>query len=215
MNTLINKSLLLNYKTNRKCDVCKEFIFLEDYIFEENVQVIRLDKKSYHKDCLAEIFESKRKYKGLNFDTFWNENIDKSTLVFWNIVAKNHLYKYVVEHYNITYITNAFYQKMEQIYNGKWKNVSKCVRPEHILDMFRQKQSWLDRGVEWKKLKGMEAYNYALAVILNQYDSYLSWMEKSRIEKQEIEANKSLGNEINYAVFNTKKRKENPIFEEE
>jgi hypothetical protein len=81
--------------------------------------------------------------------------------------------------------------------------------------MFRQKQSWLDRGVEWKKLKGMEAYNYALAVILNQYDSYLSWIEKSRIEKQEIESSKSLGNEINYAVFNTKKRKENPIFEEE
>jgi hypothetical protein len=75
---------------------------------------------------------------------------------------------------------------MEQIYNGKWKNVSKCVRPEHILDMFRQKQSWLDRGVEWKKLKGMEAYNYALAVILNQYDSYLSWMEKSRIENKNI-----------------------------
>lgn len=184
----MNKNLLLsNTYTTRICGKCKEKIVLENELFQDDVCIIYFKEKAYHKSCFEKIFQSKRKLVEKDFDTIWNENIMPSKEHFWNIVAKNHLYKYLMKEYNITLFTNSFFQKMEQIYNGNWKNVSKPVRPEHLLDMFIQKRSYLEKQLSWKKLTGIEALNYSLAIIVNKYEDYLNWMEKSKEELKELE----------------------------
>lgn len=210
----MNKNLLLNYVTTRKCAECKGVIILENYLFEPNIEIISLDNKSYHKSCFKEYFLKKRKYKDLDFDIFWSENIDKSNAHFWSIVTRNHLYKYLAEVFNVAMFPNSFYQKMEQVFTGKWKNVNREVLPEHLLDMYQRKRKTITDIVNRKKITGMSALNYSIPVIVDKYEDYLNWLAKCKEEKAEIQKEK-MENQIEYTRFTSLKKKEiKSIFEE-
>lgn len=210
----MNKNLLLKYITTRKCAECKEIIILENYLFEPDIEIMSLENKSYHKSCLKEFLSKKKKYKDLDFDVFWSENIDKSNAHFWSIVTRNHLYKYLAEFFNVTMFTSSFYQKMEQVFTGKWKDVNKEVLPEHLLDMYQRRKQTIINIMNRKKITGMNALNYSIPVVLNMYEDYLNWLAKCEQEKIEIQKEKS-EKQIEYARFTSQAKKEiKSIFEE-
>lgn len=72
---------------------------------------------------------------------------------------------------------------MDSVYKGEYKGLKKPVPPEHLLDMWEQKKSYLLKIYErnrthGKEIDGLQRVYYDLAILLSKYDSYLSWKDK-------------------------------------
>jgi hypothetical protein len=76
---------------------------------------------------------------------------------------------------------------MEQIFKGEFKKMNKPVPPEHLLDMWQKKMSFLDGLYHKEKMDGVSRINYDLAVLIAKYPSYLDWMGKKNSDKKMIE----------------------------
>ncbi len=187
----IDKSILLNYTTMRKCTECKEYIQLEKFIKYEKVEdeFIYYKDKLYHCECL------KKKLKNKKIGKMSDEDIvilidglrDESYNHSINLVIKNHLYKYLMDHYNVVMLPTYIYTKMEQIFTGSFRGMNKAIPVNDLFDMFIRKQHFLDNIYHKEKLDGVARINYDTQVLVSKYNDYVNWKEKSRIEKsQEI-----------------------------
>jgi hypothetical protein len=103
----------------------------------------------------------------------------------FELMIKNHLYKYLQSHYEVVSLPTYIYQKMEDIFNGNWKDMSQPIPACHLLDMFLRRQSDLDKIYHKSKLDGVARINYDLAVLIGKYKGYLDWLGKSRQETEQ------------------------------
>jgi len=189
----------------RKCKHCKEYLNIERDNF------IYYKKRYYHFDCAVNE-QLTRKNNKLSmeqcvdkFIQLQNENQEEIN----NIISKERLYKWLQNTYNTVVLPGYFYIKMDEIFSGIYKGLSKDIPPEDLLDMWKRKKNELDRinnsnSRKGKNLIGVTRINYDLAILLNKYDSYLKWKEDQKLlenEKQNIinEANKP---KINYDLIN-------------
>jgi hypothetical protein len=189
----------------RKCKHCKEYLNIERDNF------IYYKKRYYHFDCAVNE-QLTRKNNKLSmeqcvdkFIQLQNENQEEIN----NIISKERLYKWLQNTYNTVVLPGYFYIKMDEIFSGIYKGLSKDIPPEDLLDMWKRKKNELDRinnsnSRKGKNLIGVARINYDLAILLNKYDSYLKWKEDQKLlenEKQNIinEANKP---KINYDLIN-------------
>ena len=190
----MDKTILLKFQTIRKCVICKSYLTLEKELESDSVIWYGTTEKNraiYHKDCLKKKMFTKRGNKlsevevgelvdglcGVGSDSL--NHLDR-------LVYKNHLYLYLMQKYDIITIPNYIFTKMEQIFTGKFKTMSKPIPPEHLLDMFQRKASFLDGIYHKEKLDGVSRINYDLAVLVNKYPSYLDWLGKRESEGKKI-----------------------------
>ena len=195
-NTLIDKSILLHYKTMRKCIVCREYITIEEEWVLGSIFHYKDGTKTnqgiYHKKCLVG-FLRKKKYKNVDIadESIFEEIEDKvkdSDLEIYNLVCKNHLYKYLMSHYDVVMFSSGIYTKMEQIFTGEWRNMSKPIPPHHLLEMFERQAKYLDGIYHKERLNGVQRIQYDLAVLIAKYNGFLDWKEKA---KEQIESAQS------------------------
>jgi len=174
----IDRSILLHYKTMRKCLVCKEYITLEDEW--DNIVHYSSNTKSrcgvYHKVCFMNLFD---KHK-LKDDKNLEKILEDSEFELYNLICKNHLYKWWSEHYEIILIPNYVFTKVEEIFKGNWKDMSKPIPPWHLLDMFIRQKNYLDKIYHKVELNGVSRINYDLAVLIAKYPAYLKFMEQEK-----------------------------------
>lgn len=108
----------------------------------------------------------------------------KESLKFW-------LYKT----YEIQHIPDQFFKKLEQVYDGTYKDLSRPIPIEDLYDMWQRKMPYLlqtyDSNVrKGKNIEGTQRLNYDLSILLSKYDSYLKWKEEQKqiqIEKEQRE----------------------------
>lgn len=180
----MDTSLFLNYSTHRKCFLCKEYIILE----KQYDEIIFYKKNFNHIGCLQKKLETKKIGK-LTSDEISNiiHELKKETEDHtYNIIIKNHLFKYLCLHYNVIMLPTYIFTKMEQIFTGTFRNMNKAIPPQHLLDMFQRRQYQLDKIYHKEKLDGNALINYDLAVLIGKYNNYLDWIERDRKEKTEI-----------------------------
>ena len=178
----------------RKCSICKELIDLkdtnEDFFITPNnkvnhthcyinEQTTRKRKQKTIEECQAYIDECRQA----------DREIEKKTNI------KTELYEFLFDMYDISYFPKYFYIKMDSVYKGTMKSLSKPVPPEDLLDMWRQKRNYLDKVAEQNRKKGNEIsgvnrVNYDLAILLSKYDSYLKWKEQQKIAIAELDESK-------------------------
>ncbi len=163
----------------RKCHVCKEYITIEDEW--DNVVHYTNNTKShcgvYHLDCFIERF-NKNRFK--NDERQLDEVLHDSELELYNIVCKNHLYKWWMEFYDVIVIPSYLFTKTEEIFKGEWKEMSKPIPPEHLLDMFIKQKPHLDKIYHKTELNGVSRINYDLAVLIAKYPAYLKFLEREK-----------------------------------
>ena len=196
---------MISINITRKCKYCKEYLNIERDSF------VYYRKRYYHFDCAVNE-QLTRKNNKLSkeqcvdkFTQLQNENREEIN----NIINKERLYKWLQNTYNTVVLPSYFYIKMDEIFSGIYKGLSKDIPPEDLLDMWKRKKNELDRinnsnSRKGKNLIGVARINYDLAILLNKYDSYLKWKEDQKLlenEKQNIinEANKP---KINYDLIN-------------
>ena len=178
----------------RKCSICKELIDLKD---ANEDFFITPNNKVNHTHCyINEQTTRKRKPKTIEECQVYidecrqaDREVEKKTNI------KTELYEFLFDMYDISYFPKYFYIKMDSVYKGTMKNLSKPVPPEDLLDMWRQKRNYLDKVAEQNRKKGNEIsgvnrVNYDLAILLSKYDSYLKWKEQQKIAIAELDESK-------------------------
>ena len=203
----------------RKCSICKEQIYVErkseDYFCNDKKNVFK------HSSCYINQQMSKKK----NPKTYEEcmEDIKEFKKIVY--VPKKNIRKEVTDFiynmYGITSLPKHFFIKLDSIYSGTASNLSKPVPPEDLLDMWKQKKSYLEDIAEKKRKHNGEPLpvyvqiNYDLAVLLGKYDSYLQWKEKTRIASLESEkVSKNAMNKIDYEgvkILKPKSKDECPV----
>lgn len=178
--------------TTRKCGRCKENIELE----KEQKTVLQ-KKKYYHYDC----FIKKETSKGRNplseeeAETLADQLIKENKDFINEIINKNHLYLWLQRKYDLTVIPTYVYQKLADIHSGNWKDLTRKIPPEDILDMFKRQwhnleQININNINKGKKLNPESRLNYDLSIIINKSSSYYEWRRKQ--EEQQIEIRQSI-----------------------
>lgn len=183
----------------RKCSCCGESLQITKNVIGE---IIYCDGKTYHKDCFANLckekMSSKRKDTVKKYTDLFNsiDKLSKDTIEYFKpIILKDMVYRFIVKHYHPTNIPYYVWNKLEEIYNGTYKDMTKSIPPNHLLDMWKRQIDALDKmhnkmELEGKHLDPVQKINYDLAVLIGKYDSYLSWREKQRIIEVERIKNK-------------------------
>ena len=172
----------------------------EDYkiqIDKNNLdQVIKFENSFYHYDCFVDV--CKRKSKKPNASPKWGlalENLDdihectKKRLE--TEFIKDEIYQLMLKNYDVTVVPSKIFNKLEDIYHGRWKGVSCCVPPEDILDMWTQKMDYLKKTrmnniASGKEMDGAQQINYDISVLLNKYNAYLKWKERNKIIERDV-----------------------------
>lgn len=189
----------------RKCKYCKKYFDIEkeDFVYQKNGY--------YHFDCAVDE-QLNRKNNKLSKEECVNKFIKiqqekKEEINF--IIVKEKLFKWLQYTYNTVVLPKYFYIKMDEIFSGTYKGLSKEVSPENLLDMWKRKKNELDRinysnVKKGKSLVGCARIQYDLAVLLGKYDSYLKWKEQQKLleNEKEIIITDSNKPRINYEIIN-------------
>lgn len=181
----------------RKCFECDKFMSFEKNNMDD---VIRFEKKYYHYDCFVNV--CKRKSSKKNALSKWGEalnsidEIKQQTKQYFKVnydSPKDQLYRFLLEHYDVSAISPYTFIKFEEVYNGKRKGLAYRIPPEDLLDMWKQKQEsgFLDRTRAKNMVRGInmteeQKIHYDLAVLVGKYKDYLKWKEKNKIIEQEV-----------------------------
>lgn len=178
---------MMGYTTSRKCQQCKENIILEKEM--ENVLYYG-EGKMFHKVCLEKklLSNKRRKFTKEDIEILISDSFEESVGKIENLIVKNHLYKYLMEHYEIVSFPNYIYTKLEEIFLGKYRDMRMPVPPHHILDMFLRQVDFLDNIYHKTKLNGVSRVNYDIAVLLAKYPTYLDWLGRKESEEKKVEA---------------------------
>lgn len=183
----------------RKCAYCKDVVDLLHNSF------VYYKKRYYHFDCAVIWQLGKRnnkmsKEECVDYFSDIQKQYKKETDF---IINKEKLYKWLQFNYNIVVIPKQFFMKMDSIYEGAYKGLSKGIPPEDILDMWQRKKKELDKiayenSRKGKEIVGVDRLNYDLAILLSKYDSYLKWKEKQRVlEEERLVQQKEIKEQIN------------------
>lgn len=83
-------------------------------------------------------------------------------------------------------VKNIPWQALGQIYKGTYRGMSTPIPAEHLLDMWRRKQNYLNKVYQLNKSKGKiftseQRINYDIAILVRKYDSYLQWRREQEM----------------------------------
>lgn len=190
----------------RKCNICKEQICLDDktidfFILEKD------GKNSYtHSDCYIKYHTNKKRHpKTMEECTKFIEQCKANgileQLLFEQQIRlqkeqeqidkekekhiRTQVTDFIFDFYGISFLPQSFYIKLDAVYKGTFKGLSRPVPPEDLLDMWQQKKNYLQRVAEQNRKKDKDLYgvsriSYDLAILLGKYDSYLAWKEEQK-----------------------------------
>jgi hypothetical protein len=174
-------------ETTRKCRQCKMNIVLEtdDFLIHKD--------SYYHFNCFVEHLTSKKRGASSIEDAkrqaeeLKNESKNKVK----DIIAKNHLFTWLQRKYDIVTMPPFIFTKMEDIFKGNYKGMSRPIPPEDLLDMWERKWDELCRLYSWNLSKGKSLddvgrLNYDIAVILGKTTSYYAWKDTQKQKDESV-----------------------------
>lgn len=197
---------------HRKCGCCREGFYISNANIDD---AIYYDKKTYHSSCFISICNKRSKMKREDISQKWKWTLEHLELIKQESykhlslsIAKENVFDFIKDAYDVTIIPTTVWQKIGNIYNGTFKGMSVGIPPEHLLDMWKRKIEMLNGIAARNVMKGKpmnadQRINYDLSVLVNKYDSYLKWLEKQKIIEAEKEVENSeniVGKSIGYVV---------------
>lgn len=197
-----------------KCHICGEYINLLTLDIDHNKDVLYYKKQYYHKECL---------YKNrmmLKRGAWTQEKWDKELFVMLEqtkqhinkIICNKHLYDFLSKNYNVIVFSKRFCTKINQLQEGEYPRLMTAMPIEDLLDMWQQKLNYLNKIYaknknNGKNMNGEQRLNYDLAILVNKYDSYLTWKQRQKENQEKIEKEyKENKNQIDYNKLHVKKQ---------
>lgn len=204
----------------RKCHYCEKEINIEKDIHE----IICYGGAYYHSKCFVEYCNDrlsrkrckKKKWENAlnSMDELQNEAYQKLS----RSITKHNIFLFIIQNYDVTRLQTTFYQKLSDVYSGKFKGMDGVhgIPPDHLLDMWKKQMKKLNKiynnnVAHGREMTPEERLNYDLAVLVNKYDSYLRWLRRQEIIQSEMKkkAQEESKNRIRIDRFIVRKEKEN------
>lgn len=186
----------------RNCAVCKGKIAINGV---DRSNCIYFQRKWYHKQCFTDfgLTQNDKKWeKALeNYETLC-VNTDQHIR---EMDVKDQIYRHMLEHYHMTFIPSYVFVRLNSLYDGSMKGLAQPIPPEHLLDMWQQKQKWLDKHYQKQKkhIDGVQRICYDLAILAGKYGSYLSWLDKHTAEAQQARERANTEIKVDYNSIRT------------
>lgn len=198
-------------RTNlRKCAVCEKDIDLA-----KDKSFIIFKKRYLHGDCFIQRQTSLKKKGAAWTQEQCEEEIQRFQAEFKKDlerrVAEETLIQFLSEQYDISFFPSYFYIKLKSVYDGTYKGLHSQVPPEHLLEMWQTKMTYLNR-VNAKKaepLSGINRIYYDMAILLSRYDKFLEWKKAQQEELDAIKkdvANKRT--QVDYSVIQNERKED-------
>lgn len=169
-----------------RCRECKKELSLEDVS-------VYADRAWWHYDCFVSCCQ--RKSSSKRTSPKWGEYLtelpallEESERRLRRMEAKEEVLAHITQHYfQESKIPNSVYQKLAAYYDGTMKGMSVPLEPEHLADMWRKKQAWLNTVYHRNQQKGndmtpTQRVSYDLAILAGKYHSYLEWLERQAVK---------------------------------
>lgn len=187
-----------------KCAICKKEIMPN----KQNTEgVVHFDDKYWHQDCFITACHDRignKRYRKHNWQDALN-NIDKlqenARQQMKLAVDKDELYKFIVSHYDVSYISTAFFTRLNAIYDGSYPRLAYPISPEELLHEWEYYFAQLVEVRKYKNISGEQAIAYDLAILLSKNAEYRSTMEQKKVEKQAKEAQKKAEPDIDWSAI--------------
>ena len=192
----------------RKCACCGENF----YINKMNINdAIYYDKKNYHSSCFIEMCEKRATAKRIDVSQKWTQILNsynsikqESDIFLKNSIAKEEIFQFIQEVYDVKVVPTSVWHKLGDIYSGSYKGMASGIPPEHLLYMWKRKIDMLNNTANRNTSNGKtmtteQRIKYDLTILINKYDGYLRWLEKQKIleaEKQVEKTNTVLSEKI-------------------
>lgn len=190
-------------ETTRKCGECKNLITLEKdgFVIEKDIY--------YHDECLVKFLSNPRRRKKLTIEEA-KKHVEG--LKEWSkdhvteLIEKDKLFKWIQRKYDIVTMPSGIFTRLESVFSGTYRGMSRSIPPADILDMWQRKWNDMVKTYSYnvsigKKMDNIGRVYYDLAIVLAKSDSYYKWKEKTKTKEQEtIEQMQRI--EINYKSVN-------------
>lgn len=154
---------------------------LDDFVYYKG--------KYYHDECFnSRVYQGKKPVTLEQIQRYKQASKDRLTELY-NIDV---LYCFLLRYYDLTVIPTTFWMKVKSLTEGNYHLVSVAIPYEHLYDMWRRKANYLNKVAENNRRKGKpmepeQRLQYDLAILINQYDSYLRFLEQEKIKEAEVE----------------------------
>ena len=194
--------------------------------FDQNSinNIIRYDNKYYHSECFKEWCKNGiKRYKNNKKYIDALKNINDYKKDAYIKLSKNNendeFYQFIMDKYGLKQLPNSIFIRLNKIFTGKLPNINKNGIPkEHMYDMWKRKSNELDRIRAKTIVKGYnmsieQAIMYDISVLVSKYDSYLSWLNRQKMNETTTEDNSidRLTRDIRSAVGNYNMRRNDDI----
>ena len=176
----------------RKCAECKDIIYFNRY----DGSFVQFKNLYYHTSCLKQKLLNGKTVRTRKTQAELNQLIPElqaaTSAQIQSIQAKSTLISLIANHYDLAVFPPMLHLRLADVFNGKYKGLTRPLLPDHLLDMWMQKFDWLDEQVAKYRSgnppTGVGRVLYDLAVLVNKYNDYLAWLETSKQEKNETAA---------------------------
>jgi hypothetical protein len=126
-------------------------------------------------------------------------------------VAKDELSKWLLVHYDISFLSSRLFMKLNDIYNGTFKGLAYPIGPIELSEEWQYYWSELCAIRRNRGIVGEGAINYDLTVLLSKNAEYRKMKEKERVAKAVREQQMEDETEVNVAVIKTKWQPKNKV----
>lgn len=210
--------------SERKCGTCGKIITINRHSIDN---IVYYQTRYHHLDCFVE--KVKKGANAKRNSAHWKEvlnNIQKlqedAKNKLKHPMIRDEFNNYLIEQYDVSAISGAFWTVVEDIGNGIYKR-KKCrpIDMDTILQTWKWGQKHLDKIAANNKAKnrgpinGSQRLPYDLAIVLQHVDDYKKHITETKEQKEVIAKHIETSNKINYeqlyAQSNNQNRSESII----
>ena len=199
----------------RKCTICGGTVLIDK---DNSNKAVQYKKKFYHFDCFNDMCNQKIANKRKDISSTWTEikaNIDElvaETTKEQRIqVAKDELSKWLLTHYDISFLSTRLFMKLNDIYNGTFKGLAYPIDPVELSEEWQYYWNELCAIRRSKGIAGEGAINYDLTVLLSRNADYRKTKEKERVAKEVREQQKREETVVNVNAMKPKWQPKNKV----
>lgn len=172
----------------RVCTICGNTVHID---INNSSKAIRYKNKYYHFDCFSALCDQRIANRRQNISSLWSsvkstidELIATTTEEHRQQLAKDELNKWLLSHYDVSFLNTRIYIKLSDVYTGTFKGLAYPISPMELLEEWQYYWNDLCEINKNKNIIGEPAIDYDLAILLSKNAEYRRAKEKEKIAQE-------------------------------
>ena len=172
----------------RKCMFCGNIVQIDA---DNSNRAIQYQNSFFHYDCFEQYCSEKLQAKSVRWKQHWTNIkakidvlVEETTKKQRNIVFKDEVYRFMVKKYNLSFVSDQLFSRLDSIYDGTYSGLTHPIPAE---ELFNEWQYYFDMMYEQRKNKnlfGENAIKYDLAILMSKNAEYREVIRRRKVEEE-------------------------------